>query len=107
MSIALDDFEVKAPAIRSLEEMPVDIVKLDTTAGDGLGGESALSLLTGIVSWAHQLGLTMTAKSIETPADLSLAVEVGLDHLQGLLISPPLQTSTLDEFITGGLRGEL
>lgn len=104
--IALDDFEVKAPAIRSLEEMPVDIVKLDTTAADGLGGDSARSLLTGIVSWAHQLGLTVTAKSVEAESDLARAVEAGFDHLQGLLISPPLHRSTVDEFITGRFPGE-
>ena len=106
VTIALDDFEVKAPAIRSLEEMPVDIVKLDATAADALGGDSARSLLAGTVSWAHQLGLTVIAKSVEDQSQLTLAVEVGFDHLQGLLLSPPLERSTLEEFITGRLNGE-
>jgi EAL domain-containing protein (putative c-di-GMP-specific phosphodiesterase class I) len=99
VTIALDDLEVRAHAIRSLEEVPVDMVKLDTTAADALGSDSARSLLAGIVSWAHQLDLTVTAKNIETQYDLTLAVEAGFDHLQGLLISPPLHTPTLDEFI--------
>jgi EAL domain-containing protein (putative c-di-GMP-specific phosphodiesterase class I) len=46
------------------------------------------------------------AKSVEVQSHLTLAVEVGFDHLQGLLISPPVERSTFEEFITGRLNSE-
>lgn len=105
VTISLDDFEVDASAMRSLEGMPLDHVKLDASIVRRLGTRSARSLLIGIVSSVHQLGFAVTAKNIEVQSQLAMALGAGCDHLQGSFISPPLRGSTIDEFITTRHKG--
>ncbi|MGC2240970.1 MAG: EAL domain-containing protein, partial [Acidimicrobiia bacterium] len=99
VTISLDDFDMRITDIRSLDRMPLDHVKLDVSTIHRLGTDSADSMLVGVVASAHQLGFAVTAKNIEVQPQLTVAIEAKADHLQGILISPPVTGSTLDAFI--------
>lgn len=98
VTVALDDFEMEVAAMQSLVGMPLDLVKLDVSFMEALAAPSASSLLTGIVSSAHQLGYSVTAKNVESQSQLEMAIGAGCDYIQGLFISPPLLAAELDEF---------
>ena len=103
--IAMDDFGTGPSTLSALQELPLDILKIDGTFIDGLGeGNHEASTLAGaIVSLARSLHLEVIAEGIERPAQRDTlwsmgcrlgqgffyAGLVGPDRLAAVLTSPP------------------
>ncbi|MDI3240422.1 EAL domain-containing protein [Arthrobacter sp. AL08] len=88
--VALDDFGTGYSSLGRLQELPVDVVKIDKSFISMLrSGAEKLPILTSMINMASSLGLKVTAEGIETPAQASYLMERGCDALQGFLFSRP------------------
>ncbi|CAI3794236.1 putative bifunctional diguanylate cyclase/phosphodiesterase [Pseudarthrobacter sp. MM222] len=92
--VALDDFGTGYSSLGRLQDLPVDVVKIDKSFVSMLRtGVEKLPILTSMIHMARSLGLKVTAEGIETPAQARYLMEHGCDALQGYLFSRPVPAS--------------
>src|SRR5260370_13707031 len=91
VQISVDDFGTGYSSLSYLQRLPIDILKLDRSFVEGVkpeGGGSS-SLVQGIVTLAHGLGIRVTAEGVETQQQLDLVHHSGCDKVQGFLLGRP------------------
>lgn len=95
VDVLIDDFGSGYSSLRYLRDLPVTGVKLDRSFMRGLETDpGAQAMLTGIVSLAHAIGLSVTAEGIETAGQLALIRTIGCDHGQGFYLARPRPAPT-------------
>ena len=88
--VALDDFGTGYSSLGRLQELPVDIVKIDRSFVSMLRtGAEKLPILTSMIHMARSLGLKVTAEGIETPEQARYLMAQDCDALQGFFFSRP------------------
>jgi len=88
--IAVDDVGAGAASLRHVLNLAPDIVKLDLTLTHGLEDvPGAHALASAMVHFAGSTGALIAAEGIETPHELELLRELGVDHGQGYLLGRP------------------
>ncbi|GAB2620816.1 hypothetical protein Aab01nite_35360 [Paractinoplanes abujensis] len=81
VGIAIDDFGTGRSAPGDLRRRPIDVVKIDKTFLDDT------ALVTGLVTLAQSLGLTVIAEGIEDAAHRDMLMRLGCPLGQGYLFS--------------------
>ncbi|MCU1547477.1 MAG: diguanylate cyclase [Arthrobacter sp.] len=90
IQVALDDFGTGYSSLGRLQDLPVDIVKIDKSFVSMLDtGAEKLPILTSMIHMAHSLGLKVTAEGVETAAQARYLMAHGCNALQGFLFSRP------------------
>jgi EAL domain-containing protein (putative c-di-GMP-specific phosphodiesterase class I) len=98
--MAIDDFGTGYAALAYLRQLPVDIIKIDSSFVAGLGHDDTLALLTRtVVQVGRELGLRVVAEGIEQPRQLSALREMGCDYGQGFLIARPMAAPGVEALI--------
>ncbi|MGH3095564.1 MAG: EAL domain-containing protein, partial [Streptosporangiales bacterium] len=98
--IAIDDFGTGYSNLAYLQHLPVHVLKMAGSFVEGLadeadaGGEPTgkpvdTAIVSGLVSLAHALDLTVTAEGIETTAQARRLYEIGCECGQGWLYARP------------------
>ncbi|MCU7727736.1 bifunctional diguanylate cyclase/phosphodiesterase [Actinoplanes sp. KI2] len=100
VSIALDDFGTGHSSLGLLRTCPVDIIKVDKSFVDGLGGtpqqEAIVTALTGIAS---TMGLRTVAEGVETAEQAERLFELGYRNVQGFHFARPLPAAAIDTML--------
>ena len=92
--IALDDFGTGFSSLSWLQQLPVDVIKVDRSitlesAGSPQRSRVALALLRGVVLMGTELGVAVVAEGVETPEQLDAVREAGCRLVQGYLLGRP------------------
>jgi diguanylate cyclase (GGDEF)-like protein/PAS domain S-box-containing protein len=88
--VARDDLGTGYSSLGRLQDLPVDIVKIDKTFVSMVRtGSERLPILSSMINMAHSLGLTVTAEGIETREQAHYLIGLDCDSLQGYLFSHP------------------
>lgn len=88
--LAIDDFGTGYSSLAYVQQLPVDIVKVDRAFIDGLTADgSGAPVLAAAVAMAHALGMTATVEGIETIEQLSGLRNLTVDWGQGYLFAEP------------------
>jgi diguanylate cyclase (GGDEF)-like protein len=100
ISIALDDFGTGYSSLTSLERLPLSRVKIDRSlvAPIDTGGRSP-SIVRSIIGLCHSLGLQVTAEGVERPAQLGVLLTDRGIHIQGYLVSRPIDAAKVPVFV--------
>ncbi|MFF2030344.1 putative bifunctional diguanylate cyclase/phosphodiesterase [Arthrobacter sp. NPDC058192] len=94
--IAMDDFGTGYSTLGRLQELPLDMVKIDRSFVAMIKtGKEQLPFFTTMIKAAHALGLLVTAEGIETAEQAKYLMERGCDSLQGYLFAKPAPASDL------------
>jgi diguanylate cyclase (GGDEF)-like protein/PAS domain S-box-containing protein len=100
--IAIDDFGTGYSSLGYLRQRPIDVIKIDKTfIDDMVTSPQPLALVSGIVSLARSLQLTVVAEGIEDTAHRDLLVRLGCPLGQGFLFSSPLGPTEVLAWMTG------
>lgn len=96
LAIALDDFGTGLATFDYLKRLRADVLKIDGSfirqvTDDPLDRE----IVSTIVRIARATGARTVAEWIETPEQRAIAVELGVDYLQGRLIAAPVPIESL------------
>jgi PAS domain S-box-containing protein len=103
--IALDDFGAGYSSLARLATLPITELKLDRAlTAPALDPAVAEALLRATVGLAGDLGITLIAEGVETPAQLDRLRRCGCSHAQGILFSPPAPAEAITEHLTNGTR---
>ena len=92
VKIALDDFSTEYSTLNFLQELPVDIVKIDQKFVQmAPSSKKARSIMKFAVQVSHDLGCKVIAEGIETTEILDCVAEAGADIGQGYIFSAKKQ----------------
>ncbi|HXF99048.1 MAG TPA: EAL domain-containing protein [Gaiellaceae bacterium] len=101
--IALDDFGTGYSSLSQLQDLPVDVVKIDRSFIRALAREpSRIAFVRAIVDLAAALDLALVAEGIEGLAEASLLRGLGCALGQGFYFSEPIPGPRLLELAAGG-----
>ena len=90
--LIMDDFGAGTAPFRSLQQLMPHMLKLGAGLLEQLADDSeARQLVKSVVSMAHDLGITVTAKFIEDPAVLDVVARLGIDFAQGFAVGKPIE----------------
>jgi len=102
MAVQLDDFGTGYSSLLQLKELPYTGVKIDHCFVDDLAvNREAQLIVRAMIDLAHALELTVTAEGIEDRQTLDMLGDLGCDHAQGFLISPPMRPTELAPWVVG------
>lgn len=98
--IALDDFGTGYSSLHYLAQFSFDLLKIDKAFVDAIGTESVTAgLVEDMVKMARRLGLATIAEGVETEFQMQRLREVGVDYLQGWLLSAALPLPDLLRYL--------
>ncbi|MDD7919827.1 putative bifunctional diguanylate cyclase/phosphodiesterase [Actinomycetospora callitridis] len=105
--IAVDDFGTGYSNLSYLRKLPVDVIKLDGSFGEGLREEELYDevderIVGTLVDLGHALDLTVTAEGVETAAQAARLRELGCDEGQGWLFAPALPAGDVATMLRRG-----
>jgi diguanylate cyclase (GGDEF)-like protein len=96
IAIALDDFGTGYSSLASLEQLPLNRIKLDRSLIAGMGTISRSAAMTrAIIGMCQDLGLEITAEGVERPEQFEALLGHRSMHMQGYLLCPPVARDEL------------
>ncbi len=91
LSIAVDDFGTGFSSFSHLEQLPIDILKVDRSFVANINAANGRpSLAPAIVQLAHTLGLTAIAEGVESPEQVTPLRDIQCTLAQGYHLGMPL-----------------
>ncbi len=100
MHIAVDDFGTGYSSLVALQTMPVAELKIDKSfVMDMLDHTHNDTIVRSTIDLAHNLGLSVVAEGVETPAIAARLASLGCDVAQGFGIGKPMPAVDLARWI--------
>ena len=94
--IAMDDFGTGHSSLGQINQLPIDVLKLDRSLIMNIEHSSkSEALLRNILSLAKDLGLETIAEGVETAAQAEICRQYGCDLIQGYYYHKPMHFSEL------------
>jgi len=94
LSIAVDDFGTGFSSFSHLEQLPIDILKVDRSFVANINvADGRPSLAPAIVQLAHTLGLTAIAEGVESPDQVTPLRDIKCTLAQGYHLGMPLDAT--------------
>ena len=91
VGLSLDDFGTGYSSLNYLRRFPVDCLKIDRSfIRDVVDDPSGASVVTSVISIAHNLGMAAVAEGVENEDQLSFLASCGCDTYQGYFFSRPV-----------------
>jgi EAL domain-containing protein (putative c-di-GMP-specific phosphodiesterase class I)/CheY-like chemotaxis protein len=88
--LAIDDAGAGYASLRHILQLHPDFIKLDSTWVQGVDADPARqALIAGLQMFAAESGMTLIAEGVETPAEATTLLDLGLDYAQGYLFGKP------------------
>ena len=98
--IAVDDFGTGYSSLQYLQQLPVDVLKVDRSFVAGLGtSDSDRAIVRAVVQLADALGLTSVAEGVETEHQLAELRDLGCRQAQGFHFARPVELPILQEML--------
>ena len=91
VELEIDDFGTGYSSLSKLQSLEIDVLKIDQSFVRRLGKDpQANTLCETMVSIGRSLDISVVAEGVETTEQLQLLQGMGVDQIQGYLVSPPL-----------------
>ena len=98
--LILDDFGTGSCSLVSLQQLPLDVIKIDHNfIRDIPYNVGATDVASAVIALARKLHLTVVAEGVETPQQLEFLRDAGCAQCQGNLFSYPLDEDVLIDFL--------
>jgi len=103
-ALAVDDFGTWYSSLATLDEWPIDAVKLDRRFVRGVGGDlDDDSIVASVIRLAHARDLYVVAEGVESWAEGARLCELGCDRAHGFLFSTPQRAEKARWMLTRGV----
>jgi EAL domain-containing protein (putative c-di-GMP-specific phosphodiesterase class I) len=101
--LSLDDFGMGYAVLDRLRSLPFSTIKVDRSFVNGVTGKEA-PMVEAIVRMAHAMGLDVLAEGVESADQFETLQELGVDMIQGFLISRPVSAADLRLLLSVGTQ---
>ncbi len=102
--IALDDFGTGNRSLAELQEMPVDMIKIDRAVIASLDTGDNAHVASSIVELGELLGKPMVAEGVERPSQAALLHRYGFQYAQGHLYARAMSPNGADALLDQASR---
>jgi diguanylate cyclase (GGDEF)-like protein/PAS domain S-box-containing protein len=100
VQLALDDFGSGYSSLSLLQELPVQVLKIDRSFVDGIEAAGRrTAFLRAIIEIARALGLTVVAEGVENARQATALRSLGCPLAQGFYFARPLPESEIDALL--------
>lgn len=100
IQVSLDDFGSGYCNLSCLNDMPVELLKIDQSLVKTIATEArALALLGSIVSLGHTMGYRLLGEGVETQEVFDALLDLKIDKIQGYFLSRPLLAQDVPAFL--------
>jgi diguanylate cyclase (GGDEF)-like protein len=106
VEVAIDDFGTGYTSLAHLQQLPIDIIKIDRSFISQLNVGRGSSLVRMVTDLGHAIGINIVAEGVETSEQMSALQAMGADLLQGYLLSRPLEAAALATWAHGHVAAE-
>jgi EAL domain-containing protein (putative c-di-GMP-specific phosphodiesterase class I) len=93
--LAIDDFGTGYSSLARLHELPLDELKIDQSFVMRMAREGDDTVVRSIVDLGHALGFRIIAEGVETEETWNRLEEMGVDYVQGYVMTRPLPADEL------------
>lgn len=105
IEIAVDDFGTGYSSLSYIQQLPIDVLKIDSSFVRSLGQNprenlNSEAILKAIVSLAQTLDLVVIAEGVESGMQLEILRKIGCQRVQGFLFSKPLSEERILNFFS-------
>lgn len=98
--LEMDDFGSGYSSLNMLNDMKLDILKLDTMfIQSEMSKPISRSILRFIINLAHWMGLTVVAEGVETADQVQRLRNISCDYVQGYFFSRPIPKADFEELL--------
>ena len=102
--IALDDFGTGYSSLSYLQQLPIDMLKIDQSFVAGmLKSDDSHKIVTTIIALARNLGMKTVAEGVEEPGQAERLRALGCDTAQGYFFARPMTAKEAEQFVENGL----
>lgn len=100
IQVLIDDFGVGYSSLSYFQRFPFDKVKIDKSFVDEIAtSRTARAIVQAVVGLGSALGMGVVAEGIETEEQMRLLIEGGCTHLQGYLLSKPVNAHVFQQML--------
>jgi EAL domain-containing protein (putative c-di-GMP-specific phosphodiesterase class I) len=104
--VAIDDFGTGYSSLARLQELPVDVIKLDRAFVIDINVRpEARAMAAAILQLSAAIGATSVAEGVETEAEAATLLELGYATGQGFLFARPMSITDLTTRVTRDATG--
>ncbi|HEX5719821.1 MAG TPA: EAL domain-containing protein [Thermoanaerobaculia bacterium] len=97
IGLCVDDFGTGYSSLSSLQQFPVNVLKIDRTFIQGMGPDGKKDeIVRAVVSLAHSLRMQVVAEGVETEGQLQRLRDMKCDYGQGYLLCHALDAEGID-----------
>jgi diguanylate cyclase (GGDEF)-like protein len=101
VQLAMDDFGTGYSSLASLQQFPLDCLKIDKTFVDGFGRDTQdEAIVQLVIDLAHAMGMQAIAEGVETTEQLARLRDIGCDQAQGYYFCKPLTSEATTALLT-------
>jgi diguanylate cyclase (GGDEF)-like protein/PAS domain S-box-containing protein len=101
-SVHMDDFGTGYSSLSSLDQFPIDVLKVDRSFVSNLSrGHKFVAMINAIAELARSLNIRVIAEGVETQAQWDLLRSMHCQSAQGYLISTPLPAACVLDYLMG------
>jgi diguanylate cyclase (GGDEF)-like protein len=98
--IALDDFGAGNTSLAWLQQLPIDLLKLDRRFSAGIAEPATQAIVASLVQLSTALGIASLAEGIQTHEQLARLTDLGCNYTQGFLLGRPQAAGDLTARLT-------
>tara|TARA_R110002167_G_scaffold76592_9_gene213320 strand:- start:187 stop:2136 length:1950 start_codon:yes stop_codon:yes gene_type:complete len=98
VKVSIDDFGTGYSSLSVLQDLAVDIVKIDQSFIQKIESNGA-SIVKAVMNVAKGLDFKVVAEGIETQEQLDKLVSIGVNYLQGFHLARPLEEKDIRNFL--------
>ena len=100
VTIAMDDFGTGYSSFSYLGNLKFDWIKIDRNfLLDSTKHKHSKTLYDGMVAMAHEIDLKVVAEGVEKQAEYNYAHKIGVDEIQGYIISKPVDAAEAERIL--------
>jgi len=104
--VGIDDFGSTASTLSSLENLPIDFLKIDRSFMHNVDGENRMELIKAVVTLVHQLNMFVVGEGSETVAEVERLNQLACEYGQGNYFQKPvLAHEVVPMLLKGSLPG--
>lgn len=96
--ISLDDFGTGYSSLSMLQNMPIDIIKIDKIFIDKANLSSDRNIINSIETLAKRLGVETIVEGVENKEQVNFVKRIGCDIIQGYYYSKPISKEEFENY---------